>query len=67
MSNNSRAYATGSTLVIEATEATTVQVVSLNGMVRNLDVPQGHSEWTDLSSGVYIVRLQGNSYKVSIQ
>ena len=65
--NNSRAYATGSTLVIEATQATTVHVVSLNGMVSTLNVPQGRSEWTDLSSGIYIVRLQGNSYKVSLQ
>ncbi|MBO5541563.1 MAG: leucine-rich repeat protein [Muribaculaceae bacterium] len=64
--DSNRAYAVGSTLVIEASEATTVQVVSLNGMVRTLDVPAGHSEWNDLPAGVYIVRLQANSYKVAL-
>lgn len=65
--DTSRAYATGSTLVVEANEATAVQVVSLNGIVRWLNVPQGHSEWNNLPGGVYIVRLLGKSYKVSLQ
>ena len=65
--DTSRVYATGSTLVIESAEATTVQVVSLNGIVRLLNVPQGRSEWNELSGGVYVVRLLGKSYKVSLQ
>ena len=62
-----RAYTTGMTLVIEATEATEAQVVSLNGMVRPLQVPAGLSQWTDLPAGIYVIRLQGKSFKVSLQ
>lgn len=65
--DTSRAYAAGSTLVIECGEATTVQVVSVNGMVRTLNAPSGRSDWHDLPGGVYVVRLAGKSYKVSLQ
>ena len=51
----------------EATEATEAQVVSLNGMVRPLQVPAGLSQWTDLPAGIYVIRLQGKSFKVSLQ
>ena len=65
--DQSRAYAVDHTLVIEATEPTTVQVVSLTGMTRTLHVPAGRSQWSDLDSGVYVVCLQGKSYKVSLR
>lgn len=59
-----RVYAAGQTIVIEASESCTAQVVDLGGRVRTLDVVAGHNECTGLSSGIYIVRLHGMSHKV---
>lgn len=65
--DNSRAYAAGSTLYVEASKSCTMQLVSINGMVRSIDVPAGNSQWNDIAPGIYVVRLQGKSYKLTIQ
>lgn len=61
-----KVYAYGSTLVIESANGGAAQVVAMNGMAQEVNVEAGHSE-IDLSTGFYVVRLNGNSYKVTIK
>lgn len=59
-------FAHGSTLVIETENDCEAQVVAMNGMALALDLKAGHNE-TDMSAGVYVVRLNGKSHKVVIR
>lgn len=61
-----KVYAYGSTLVIESANGGVAQVVAMNGMAQEVNVEAGRSE-IDLSTGFYVVRLNGNSYKVTIK
>lgn len=67
MADNSRVYARGGVLVVETAEPAVLQAVTLNGVSRTWNVPSGYSEWTDLETGLYVVILNGKSYKVSLQ
>lgn len=62
-----RVYAAGSVLHIEAAEATTAQLVAVNGMTTPLQVEAGDNTYSDLNAGVYIVRIGGQSHKVLVR
>ena len=62
-----KVYTRGGSLVIDASEACTAQLVAMNGTYVNLKVEAGHNEYEDFNTGFYIVRLQGKSYKVAIK
>ncbi len=61
-----KAYATGSTLVIEAQENCTAQVVAMNGTALTVNVAAGRNEYQP-GTGFYVVRMGGKSYKVAVK
>lgn len=61
-----KVYAHGNTLVIETADGGVAQIVAMNGMAQEINVEAGHSE-VSMSTGFYVVRLNGNSYKVAIK
>lgn len=61
-----RVYAANGTLCIVAAEAGSAQLVSLSGMTRTLHVTQGSNSYHNIDPGVYVVRLNGHSYKIKI-
>ena len=63
---NDKVYASGSVLVIESTEGGAAQLVATNGMYTELAVAPGRNEWP-VAGGIYIVRLNGKSYKVIVK
>lgn len=62
----SKVYASGNTLVIEALENGTAQVVAMNGTALTVDVTAGRNEYQP-GTGFYVVRLGGKSHKVSVK
>ncbi|MBO4814578.1 MAG: leucine-rich repeat protein [Muribaculaceae bacterium] len=64
--SNDKVYASGGILVIESTEGGAAQLVATNGMYTELTVAPGRNEWP-VSGGIYIVRLNGKSYKVIVK
>lgn len=61
-----KVYASGSTLVIEAQENCSAQVVSMNGQATSVNVVTGRNEYQP-GTGIYVVRLGGKSFKVSVK
>nr|ACM91079.1 surface antigen BspA-like protein [uncultured bacterium 34R1] len=63
---NDKVYAHAGTLVVESTEGGNAQLVATNGMFTELQVVPGRNEY-EVSSGIYIVRLHGKSFKVIVK
>ena len=63
---NDKVFASGGMLVIESAEGGAAQLVTTNGMYTELNVAPGRNEWP-VSGGIYIVRLNGKSYKVIVK
>lgn len=61
-----KVYAHAGTLVVESSEGGNAQLVATNGMFTELQVVPGRNEY-EVSSGIYIVRLHGKSYKVIVK
>ncbi len=61
------AYAHNGILVIESQNATTAQLITLNGMTQDLLVEAGHNEYDAIEHGIYIVRIEGRSFKIIIK
>ncbi len=61
-----KVYAYGGMLVIESAEGGNAQLVATNGMYTDLTVAPGRNEWP-VAGGIYIVRLNGKSYKVIVK
>ena len=61
-----KVYAQSGTLVVESSEGGNAQLVATNGMFTELQVVPGRNEYA-VSSGIYIVRLNGKSYKVIVK
>ena len=64
--NNDRVYAANGTLHIVAGQPGQAQVVAINGSTRTLHVDSGDNSYHNIAPGIYIVRLNGCSYKVKI-
>ena len=62
-----KVWAQGGTLIIESEQATTAQLIAMNGTFQPLAVMGGHNEYTDVLPGFYIVRIGGSSHKVVIK
>lgn len=65
----SQIYVNGSTLCIESSKAGTAQVISLDGMVRNVETTAGHNEFNNLGlqRGIYIVKAAGQAQKIFVK
>ena len=61
-----RVYGANGTLHIVAQQASTAQLVALNGMTRRLRINPGDNAFHNIDPGVYIVRLNGVSHKVKL-
>lgn len=61
-----RVYAHAGVLVIESGDNGVAQLVATNGVYTELTVAGGRNEY-DVASGIYIVRLNGKSYKVIVK
>ncbi len=61
-----RVYANGNTIVIEAPEACTAQLVAMNGTSGTIQVEAGRNEYHP-GTGIYVVRLAGKGYKVVVR
>lgn len=61
-----KVYAAGNVLVIETTDATMAQLVSMNGSVQQLQLVPGRNEFMP-GNGVYVVRTGGISHKVAVK
>ena len=67
ISNNSvRVWAQSNTLIIETSEPTTAQLIAINGTRTPLVVMGGHNEYSGIDTGIYIVRIGNESFKVAI-
>lgn len=67
ISNNSvRVWAQSNTLIIETSEPTTAQLIAINGTSTPLVVMGGHNEYSGIDTGIYIVRIGNESFKVAI-
>lgn len=64
--SHDRLWTEGRTLCIESTTDGVAQVVSINGMARQVDVTAGVTRQV-LEAGFYVVRLNGKSYKIVIK
>lgn len=64
---NAKVYAHDHVLVIENAQAATAQLITINGMVTNLVVEAGHNEYEGFEPGIYMVRIEGATYKVAIR
>lgn len=62
-----KVWAQGGTLVIESEQATTAQLIAMNGTYVPLAVMGGHNEYSDIHPGFYVVRIGGTSHKVVIK
>ncbi|MDR2384210.1 MAG: T9SS type A sorting domain-containing protein, partial [Tannerella sp.] len=65
---SSRVWSSGKSLHIAASNAGQVQIYALTGvLVKTLSIPAGESiAITTLPAGIYIVRLEGKSYKIRL-
>lgn len=57
----------GGVLIIESYKATTAQLVTLSGMSTHLTVQAGHNQYSNLNSGIYMIRIDGATHKVIIK
>ncbi len=62
-----KVYSQSGRVVIESEKATTAQLIAINGTSMTLAVEAGHNEYEAPSCGVYIVRIEGKSYKLLIK
>lgn len=53
-------------LIIKSNSQATAQLVAMNGTSHHLDVKAGINEYSDLGTGFYVVRVNGESFKVAI-
>lgn len=65
--NAAKVYSQAGRVVIESTEATTAQLIAINGISINLAVEAGHNEYEAPAQGVYIVRIAGKSHKLVVR
>ena len=63
---NDRVWTEGRTLCIQAHENGVASLAAINGTVHELDVKSGVSRYL-LEPGIYVVVLNGNSYKIAIK
>lgn len=63
---NCKVYTMGATLAIDTPQDATAQLVAINGVATPLSLGAGHNELQP-GSGIYIVVLNGKSYKVVIR
>ena len=61
-----RVYATGNTLVIEAQEDCTAQLVAMNGASTTINLAAGRNE-SQPGAGIYVVVIGGKSFKVAVK
>ena len=61
-----RVYAASGTLHIVASQTGQAQVVAMNGTTRTLQVAAGSNSYHNIDPGYYVVRLNGQSYKVKL-
>ena len=61
-----RVWAQGNTLIIESNEPATAQLIAINGTSTPLAVMGGHNEYNGIDTGIYIVRIGNESFKVVI-
>lgn len=62
-----KVYSQAGRVVIESAEATTAQLIAINGISINLAVEAGHNEYEAPAQGVYIVRIAGKSHKLVVR
>jgi len=62
----SRVWVEKHTLCIESSEDGTARIATVSGMVRDLDVKAGITRH-ELDPGIYVVILDGQSYKISVK
>ena len=62
-----KVYSQAGRVVIESAEATTAQLIAINGISINLAVEAGHNEYEAPTQGVYIVRIAGKSHKLVVR
>lgn len=62
-----KVYSQAGRVVIESAEATTAQLIAINGISINLAVEAGHNEYEAPAQGVYIVRIAGKSHKIVVR
>lgn len=65
--NAAKVYSQAGRVVIESAEATTAQLIAINGISINLAVEAGHNEYEAPAQGVYIVRIAGKSHKLVVR
>ena len=65
-SGNVKAWGENGTLFIEAQEPTTAQVVSASGIANTVNVAAGINQYP-MTSGIFMVRIDGTTFKVVIQ
>ena len=63
---NDRVWTEGRTLCIQARQNGVARLAAINGTVHELDVESGVSRY-QLEPGIYVVVLNGNSYKIAIK
>ena len=63
---NDRVWTEGRTLCIQAHQNGVARLAAINGTVHELDVESGVSRY-QLEPGIYVVVLNGNSYKIAIK
>ena len=61
------AYAYEGTLYVEAAEATTAQLVAMNGVAQTLQVQPGRNQYSGIAPGIYLVRTASKTFKVAIR
>lgn len=62
-----KVYSQAGRVVIESAEATSAQLIAINGISINLAVEAGHNEYEAPAQGVYIVRIAGKSHKLVVR
>lgn len=62
-----RVWSQGNTLIIEANEPATAQLIATTGTSTMLAVMGGHNEYNGIETGIYIVRIGSKSFKVVIR
>lgn len=65
--NAAKVYSQAGRVVIESAEATTAQLIAINGISINLAVEAEHNEYEAPAQGVYIVRIAGKSHKLVVR
>ena len=65
--STAKVYSQAGRVVIESAEATTAQLIAINGISINLAVEAGHNEYEAPAQGVYIVRIAGKSHKLVVR